>query len=331
MDEIARMEERLCLYAEREAETNSDFLRYLEMKKQLGLRFGAESAEVIRYANVFSNDSEICALMHPFKRQKNGASPLHRHTYFEMGYVFRGTAISISDGVETRLSEGDLFIVNTQALHQMKTCSELDYVFNIMIQHTLFDDHFLCLIAEYDRFSRFFLDSILNNPSASCLIFHSGAEGGFTFYVDKILCEILFSEQYDQNYLRLLLACLFRELSRQYQRTMEERSRQENAGLSITTVLQYLTEHYRDATLQSTAQFFHYSSRFLSSFVARCTGSSFAHILREIKLQNADRLVRQTDLSFEEIAHAVGYNGRDYLDRLFKNRFGRTMSEQRKA
>ena len=37
-----------------------------------------------------------------------------------------------------------------------------------------------------------------------------------------------------------------------------------------------------------------------------------------------------TSLPFDEIARTVGYNERGYLDRLFKQRFGKTMSEYRK-
>lgn len=331
MDEMTAMRERICRYAEEEARTNADLHGVWNKQIQIRPLPDVKSGVEVHVENAAPLDSEICVLLHPFKRQKNGASPIHRHTYFEMGYVFQGEGVSVVDGVETHLSQGDLFLVSPGALHQMKTFAERDYVFNVIIQRRLFDDHFLCLISEYNLLARFFMASILNHSPGSCLVFRSGQAGEFTFYIYKIICEALLSENYDQNYLRLLLACLFRELSRLHQRTMEEKSKQENGGLSISGVLQYLTEHYPDATIQSVAAHFHYSARYISSFIARYTGSSFGHILREIKLQNAKRLVMQTDLSYEEIARAVGYNGRDYLDRLFKQRYGKTMSEQRKA
>lgn len=330
MDEISTMAERIRAYAAEETQTNADMHGVWNKQVQLRPLPDVKSGVEVHVQNAAPLDSEICVLLHPFKRQKNGASPIHRHTYFEMGYVFQGEGVSVVNGVETHLSQGDLFLVSPEALHQMKTFSEEDYVFNVIIQKRLLDDHFLCLISEYNLFTRFFVASILKQSPENCLIFRSGQEGEFTFYIYKIICEALLSENYDQNYLRLLLACLFRELSRLHQRTMEEKSKQENEGLSISRVLQYLTEHYPNATIQSVAGHFHYSARYISSFIARYTGSSFGHILREIKLQNAKRLLMQTNLSCEEIARAVGYNGRDYLDRLFKQRYGKTMSEQRK-
>lgn len=330
MDEIARMRRQISAYADKEAESNEEFIAFLAGNGRLKPVTGTSPSVVINDESGFLRDSEIRVLLHPFKRQKDGASPVHRHTYFEMGFVFRGEGASISDGEETHLTEGDLFIVSLQAVHQMKTFSMDDHVFNIMIRRTLFDDQFLRMISAYNLFCQFFMNSILNIPSDSCLIFRSTEQGDFTYYIYKILCESLFEQGRDQNYLRLLLACLFRELSRQYQRSMEEKSQKENEGLSISEVLQYLTDHYSEATLQSTADRFHYTTRFMTSFISKYTGSSFSQILKELKLQNASHLALYTGLPFDEIARTVGYNERGYLDRLFKQRFGKTMSEYRK-
>lgn len=333
-NQIEFMQRQLLEYAVREAETLQDFRSVIDAPKGAKSPMASDSS----CALVIDDDAagalkkrELNVLLHPFKRQKDGASPLHRHAYFEMGFVFQGECISSSDGIETRLQAGDLFIVSLQALHQMKTFSEQDYVFNIMIRTSLFDQRFFETIAGYDLFSQFFMNSILNIPSDSCLIFRSGGQSDFTYYIYKILCEFLFEDRPDQNYIRLLLACVFRELSRQYHQEMEDKSRRENEGLSISAVLEYLTEQYATATLQSTAAHFHYTSRFLSGFISKYTGSSFAGILRELKLQNASHMVERTDLSFHEIAKAVGYNERGYLDRVFKKRFGKTMSEYRKG
>ena len=331
MDEIARMKEMIQAYADREADSNADFISFLQGDGRTKPVSGSSPSVVISDESSFVRGSEICVLLHPFKRQKNGASPIHRHTYFEMGFVFQGEGASISDGEDTHLTEGDLFVVSLQALHQMKTFSLNDHVFNIMIRQALFDEQFFRMISGYNLFSQFFMNSILNIASDSCLIFHSTEQGDFTYYIYKILCEALFERGCDQNYLRLLLACLFRELSRQYQRSMEEKSQKENEGLSISEVLQFLTDHYAEATLQSTADHFHYTTRFMTSFVSKYTGSSFLQILKELKLQNASHLVLYTGLSYEEIARKVGYNERGYLDRLFKKRFGKTMSEYRKG
>ena len=329
-DALEKMREQLISYARHEAETMEDFLSEWNFGV-LSPRQIKDSSKTLLVSEIEDTleNTEINVLMHPFKRQKDGASPLHRHAYFEMGFVFAGECISISDGEETHLREGDLFIVSLQALHQMKTFSLEDYVFNIMIRTSLFDQQFFQMIAGYDLFSQFFMNSILNIKSDSCLIFRSNDHADFTYYVYKLLCESLFENKPDQNYIRLLLACIFRELSRQYQQEMEDKSRRENEGLSISAVLRYLAEHYANATLQSTAEHFHYTARFMSGFIAKYTGSSFVGILRELKLQNASHLVAHTTMPFSDIAQTVGYNERGYLDRVFKKRFGKTMKEYR--
>lgn len=332
-DMMKIMRERLEQYAVQEADTVQDFLRSRTAGEHFWLNDQHEnpSERMPQKMNVnFSQSAEVKVLMHPHKLQKDGASPLHRHSYFEMGYVFDGQCVSVSDGEESSLKTGDLFIVSLQALHQMKTCSKEDHVFNIMISTHLFDEQFFGYIARYDLFSQFFLNSIFNIPSDACLVFHSDEQTDFSYYILKILYEYIICNRQDPNYVRLLLACIFQELSRKYQQEMEQKSRRENEGLSISNVLKYLAKNYATATLKSVADHFHYTPRFMTGFISKYTGSSFVHILRELKLQNAWHQVLHTDLSFDQITKSVGYNERGYLDRVFKKRYGKTMSECRK-
>ena len=86
MDEIARMRQQISAYADKEAESNEEFIAFLAGDGRLKPVTGTSPSVVINDESGFLRDSEIRVLLHPFKRQKDGASPVHRHTYFEMGF-----------------------------------------------------------------------------------------------------------------------------------------------------------------------------------------------------------------------------------------------------
>ena len=321
--------QKLLSYAKLEANTIKDFMKYnKEVKKPIRNRY----KQVITVSDIpiIRKGLEIDVLLHPFRLQKNGASPLHKHTYFEMGFVFKGSCTSISDGHITKLNEGDVFIVNRNVLHQLKTDTIDDYVFNIVISLSAFNDQFLNMISHDNPVKNFFVNSILDNQEKSCLVFRRDQENEASFFILKLIYECIKFGYTDNNYIRLLLACIFRELSSKYQKETDERSKTKDREMTISKVLDYLAENYATVTLKSTAEYFHYSTRYITTFISKYTGKSFSYIVREFKLQNAIYMALYTKLSFADIANSVGYSERGYLDRTLKTHTGKTLSEHRK-
>ena len=90
-DALEKMREQLISYARHEAETMEDILSEWNFGV-LSPRQIKDSSKTLLVSEIEDTleNTEINVLMHPFKRQKDGASPLHRHAYFEMGFVFAG-------------------------------------------------------------------------------------------------------------------------------------------------------------------------------------------------------------------------------------------------
>ena len=69
-------------------------------------------------------------------------------------------------------------------------------------------------------------------------------------------------------------------------------------------------------------------SRFMRYFRS-ASGMTFVSYLTHIRMNNATRLLRETDLSIGQIAASVGFQDQSYFDRLFKAEFGLTPREYR--
>jgi AraC-like DNA-binding protein/mannose-6-phosphate isomerase-like protein (cupin superfamily) len=63
----------------------------------------------------------------------------------------------------------------------------------------------------------------------------------------------------------------------------------------------------------------------------KATGSTFVHYLTRLRLSQAARLLRDTDLPIGQIAAQVGFCDQSYFDRKFKDHFHATPNESRRA
>ncbi len=84
-------------------------------------------------------------------------------------------------------------------------------------------------------------------------------------------------------------------------------------------------------TQPEAARLVYLSPSAFSHLFTKHSGKSFRAVRVEIKLQIAATLLQQTDLSIPEIAHHIGYSERYKLERSFKQHYGITPTEFRRA
>ena len=98
----------------------------------------------------------------------------------------------------------------------------------------------------------------------------------------------------------------------------------------IGQVLTYMSNHYRDITLESTAEAFHYHPAYFSSWFKKHAKITFQHQLLRLRLEQARFLLRETGLPVRTIIEAVGFQEKSYFHRCFKKECGMTPLEYRR-
>ena len=78
----------------------------------------------------------------------------------------------------------------------------------------------------------------------------------------------------------------------------------------------------RNMTLSSVAEHFQVSRCHLSRLFHEESGSTFVAYLSELRMREAERLLRDTYRSVAEVAYAVGYANPNYFARVFQRRNG---------
>lgn len=99
----------------------------------------------------------------------------------------------------------------------------------------------------------------------------------------------------------------------------------------IENVLRTINERYmEDISLDAIADSHRLSSYALSRAFKQITGVNFIDLLTETRLEQAKRLLRETDLKLHEVAERVGYQ-QTYFGRIFKKNTGVTPSRYRES
>lgn len=101
----------------------------------------------------------------------------------------------------------------------------------------------------------------------------------------------------------------------------------------IDTIRKYITDNFNDPSigLSKISDEFNISESYFSHMFKEKTGENFSVYLENIRMNEAARLIKETNTSLNELYMAVGYNNANTFRRAFKKKFGITPSNMRDA
>jgi two-component system response regulator YesN len=91
----------------------------------------------------------------------------------------------------------------------------------------------------------------------------------------------------------------------------------------VKRMLAYMEKNYnQDLKLENIAKILNYNSAYLGKIFKKETGESFNNVYNKIRIQNAKRLLLETDLKIYQVSQQVGYSNIDYFYSKFKKYVG---------
>jgi len=101
------------------------------------------------------------------------------------------------------------------------------------------------------------------------------------------------------------------------------RTRSGNFPLPLTKAVEFIHGHYTEPIqLSSAADAAQVSSAYLSRLFSEHLKTSFVDHLTELRVEKAEKLIRESRMSVKEIAFAVGYQDPNYFSKIFKKTTG---------
>ena len=161
--------------------------------------------------------------------------------------------------------------------------------------------------------------------------------GSMRYYDRRELLENLIMGEYDMisrlyhqetmedccNYFLMVLDRIFAE-NRKKEEQIDSRT------ATIWKVKKYLAVHYSEKLkLQDIADQFHLSVKYFCKIFKEETGETFVSYLTELRLKEAEKLLKTTELKTYEIAERTGFSDYHHFCKTFKKVTGKTPSDIR--
>jgi len=133
-------------------------------------------------------------------------------------------------------------------------------------------------------------------------------------FMKKLIDFNKFLEQPDLDNLELLLLDLCKTAS-----SIVLRQKTVNSKNTINSIMEYIREHYmEDVTIKKVARQFYTNPAYLGQLIKKTTGSGFNEHLHMVRIKEAKKLLKTTDMKISSIAQAVGYRDAEYFTGKFK-------------
>jgi AraC family transcriptional regulator, transcriptional activator of pobA len=125
------------------------------------------------------------------------------------------------------------------------------------------------------------------------------------------------------------------QLTRRFQASEVVRSeylRHRQQAERLARLFEYVRDHYSERiTVTKATQLVHMSQAQFMKVFKKVSGMTFiAHVTR-VRIMNALRQLRETDLTIAEIAAKCGFSDQSYFDRRFRQAFGQSPREWRRS
>jgi AraC-like DNA-binding protein len=240
----------------------------------------------------------------------------HQHRYWEFGYIAEGTSeLHVSGGGRFNLSGGSLWSVTAGTNHWLRQGPEARH-------HRLFVGLHLPIIVA--RHSEWNLHGLLREV----VVLHE------VYQLEQLFSRIITEGATPSNYqaaaLRLGVDALLLEIVRA---GTDGKRRAANAVMhpAVSRALSLLQTRYRENwSLERLASESGISRARLAQLFRRQVGSSIHKALIKVRVEHAEILLKDSDLSISEIAGDCGFATSQHFARIFRQSTGATAAEYRR-
>lgn len=173
--------------------------------------------------------------------------------------------------------------------------------------------------------SHFLLNSIYSENSDQYLLFRTGDNGEVRNHIFDMFGEMLTPNPYTDRILTGMLMILLLKLSQNWPAVTQAVS----LGNTDHEILLYVQENYSSITLEKLAAHLHYTVPYCSRYIKKLFGCTFSQLLKQIRFQKADLLLKNSALTVDQISKMIGYENPENFMRAFKKRYQMTPSQYR--
>lgn len=253
----------------------------------------------------------------------------HSHTFFELTYVYDGNCEQEINGQSVHMRTGDFLIMPPGVRHSISVFNE-SIIIQIPVKKATLENIFFNFLRDDNILSMFFINSIYAQHVNDYIIFHSGDDHHIRTAVSYVLLENINREKHWQNIMINTTMNIFVLLLRNYEKSVELPSIVKKTDVQRFGLVRFIQENYTDISLEKIAEKFHYTPEYTSKLIKETTGMNYKEILQRVRIEKAEYLLTDSNLTVLNIGLQVGYENVEHFIRTFKKLNGMTPSAYRK-
>jgi AraC-type DNA-binding domain-containing proteins len=252
-------------------------------------------------------------------------SMIHFHDFFEVIYVCKGTPIGVINNQEIPLQEGQLCVMNPNAIHYFKKYTEnTDLILNIVLPKDLFEKSIFRILFHDAVLNAFFIRYRIENEKQPPFLYLQHKDPDIDHFIELLMKEYLNKTEYSHVIIESVLTLIFSFLLR------DDKAKSSHGNSAMADIIDYIYLNYQTVSMQSVAAHFNYHPKYLSSLIHKELGQTFRELLVTIKLQNALNYLLYTDYKVDQIVEFIGYKDKSSFYNLFRNVYHMSPAQYRK-
>lgn len=254
----------------------------------------------------------------------------HTHAFIEVVYILSGKGRHSINGIWYPVERGNLLFINFGQIHSFTSLDNMEIV-NCLIQPEFIDKE---LINSENAFEMLvlteFKDFNLGPDKLTPMLCFKGRDMIEIEHVINCMIDEFSSKRTNyrtvlKGYLLVLLTKIFRAMQ-----NADSTGILNQMNRIAPDILKYIEDKcFEKITLRELAQKCFYSPAYFSRIFKDYSGKSLTEYINEKRIQEAARLIRETNCSIEEISHRVGFHDRKQFYKIFKGHMGVTPSSLR--
>ncbi|MBQ8658234.1 MAG: helix-turn-helix domain-containing protein [Clostridia bacterium] len=241
---------------------------------------------------------------------------LHYHNSYEMYYLLKGERVYFTNNTSYPLQEDCITLTKPSRLHGTRgsVFSRILINFDAEYLKNYFNETFLQDLLQC--FSCEFIPSekVRSYPELKSLFF-------------KVNNAIQKQDFLSASLELVPLLTLLKNVTRPLEKNDTDSNEQ-----NIESIWKYIDDNLASIeNISQIAEHFHFSKYYFCHFFKKRTGLSIMEYICSLRIQQAEKLLANTNKTIEEIAFAVGFKDRSYFCLTFKKRVGIPPSTYRRT
>ncbi len=250
----------------------------------------------------------------------------HRHNFFEIVYVDKGTGEQCINNHEFAYGPGNIFVLPPLDCHSFKIKEPSRFYFTRFTDHYFLNNHTLTDYKDWFDRMAYILTNYNKIPGD---IISTSRERAFIIQTIKsIHQEYLVGDAYSDSIITGAMTSILNILARSIEKQYVEEGNA--ADKRLGEILRYINTHITEPGLLRIpvlSETFGISPTYFSEYFKKHLGMSLAEYIVKSKLKLVETKVLHTDLSLKEIAYQLSFTDSSHLAKTFKQVYGMTVKE----